>query len=554
MTFFDLRIRNAADLLLRGFSDDADIALLEVDGKHQRQISIGEIDQQSAAIAGWLRAQDIGSGDAVLILQPLSLQLYISLLAVIRIGAIAVFADPHNLRSTVRAACQELKPLAVIGTSTTLRRQSKNPHLRKVPAKLRTNGWGLRGTSWRRALQSEVAATETLSLEEPAIVSFVPGPTGQPVGVVRTHGQILEQHGAMSAVLAPLKTSIVATDVPSVGLSNLALGIPTVMLRRQDAASLAALAQVSVVQQPKPSLDTPFEGTLDRHKRDRYISRMVVSPGLAGQLVESADDAVFGLDDLIVTGPIYPDIAQKLDQQLEGGSLRIVYGHPEVEPIAELAYADTIAADRLATSVGRGVLVGKPIPEVQVAILPDDYGMPMGPFSQAEFRAYQLEVGEVGEVLVTGDHMVTNYVNGRAESETKVFVDGRIWHRTGDAGTLDPQGRLWLLGRCLARMEDELGTTYPLAVEAAARCQLGLRKLACVDHDGRSLLVIESAASLELDSLQEVIGMTGISGIVVVDRLPMERHQDAKVDYRRLMQMLSTRSDLVRMDFDDAGS
>ena len=124
----------------------------------------------------------------------------------------------------------------------------------------------------------------------------------------------------------------------------------------------------------------------------------------------------------------------------------------------------------------------------------------------------------------------------------------------GHAGTLDAQGRLWLMGRCLARMEDELGTTYPLAVEAAARCQLGLRRLACVDHEGRSLLVVESAANLDVEMLQEVIGMTGISGIVVVDRLPMDRYQEAKVDYHRLMQMLTTRRDLVRMDFDDAGS
>ncbi|MEM6901610.1 MAG: AMP-binding protein [Pseudomonadota bacterium] len=554
MTFTDFRIRNAADLLLGGFDQPDAVAFLEIDGKHQHQLPINAVDEQSARLAGWLRAQNIGSGDAVLILQPLSIQLYISLIAVLRIGGIAVFADPQNLSATVRSACQELKPLAVIGTGPSLRRQAKNPYLRAISARVRTSGWGVRSCSWKKALHAQPRGTEPLSLEEPAIVSFVSGPTGQPVGVVRTHGQILEQHGAMSAVLAPLGTSVVATDVPSVTLSNLALGIPTVMLQRHDAATFSTLGQVSVVQKPKPSLEGPFEGTLDRRGRDCFVSRMVISPSLAGQLADASEDAVFGLDDLIVTGPIYPDIAQKLDQQLEGGSLRIMYGHPEVEPIAELSYADTLSADRLATSVGRGVLVGRPIPEVQVAILPDDYGMPMGPFSQSEFRAYQLDVGEVGEVLVSADHMVTNYVNGRAESETKVFVDGRIWHRTGDAGSLDPQGRLWLFGRCLARMEDELGTTYPLAVEAAARCQLGLRKLACVDHDGRSLLVIESAASLELDNLQEIIGITGISGIVVVDRLPMDRHQEAKVDYRRLMQMLSTRRDLVRMDFDDAGS
>jgi hypothetical protein len=81
-----------------------------------------------------------------------------------------------------------------------------------------------------------------------------------------------------------------------------------------------------------------------------------------------------------------------------------------------------------------------------------------------------------------------------------------------------------------------------------------LRKLACVDHEGRSLLVVESEAELDVDTLQEVIGMTGISGIVVVDKLPMDRQHESRVDYQRLMQMLSTRRDLVRMDFDGTPS
>ena len=540
VSFANLKITNACDVLLSGQVNGIGRVLIDLNRSGVAPVTIEELDAQSARLAGWLRQRGIGSGDPVLVMQPMSVRLYVALLAVLRVGATAVFIDPSNLKSNLRAACRDLKPLGIIGPSRMLSLSLGEPAIRRIPARLRTSGWSWSSTSWARAMASEPVETVNLPLTEAAIITFTAGPSGYPLGIVRTHAQILEQHAAMSAVLAPLATSVTATNIPTVALSNLALGVPTVLLSQADKRSVNRLLNAEIL--------------LTEGEQPAMVSRLVISPAMAAKLVDSLGNDSLPMDDVIVTGPIYPDIAQKLDKALEHGSLRIVYGHPEVDPIAEQSFADMISADRLATSVGRGVLVGKPVPEVELAILPDDYGMPIGPFTRSEFKQYCLDPGEVGEVVIAADHMVTTYVNGRSEIETKFTVGGQIWHRTGDAGTIDGQGRLWLMGRCLARMEDELGTTYPLAVEAAARCQLGLRRLACVDHEGRSLLVIESSASLELEAMQEIIGMTGISGIVVVDRLPMDRNHDAKVDYRRLVQMLSTRRDLVRMDFDDAGT
>ena len=59
--------------------------------------------------------------------------------------------------------------------------------------------------------------------------------------------------------------------------------------------------------------------------------------------------------------------------------------------------------------------------------------------------------------------VLKSYLDGRGDAETKVTLDAEIWHRTGDAGRLDEEGKLWLLGRHQARWND----LYPLQIEAA---------------------------------------------------------------------------------------
>lgn len=64
-----------------------------------------------------------------------------------------------------------------------------------------------------------------------------------------------------------------------------------------------------------------------------------------------------------------------------------------------------------------------------------------------------MRTGEIGEIVVTGQHVLKGYLDGRGDDETKFRVEEEIWHRTGDSGYLDEQGRLWLwnlseLGSC----------------------------------------------------------------------------------------------------------
>jgi acyl-CoA synthetase (AMP-forming)/AMP-acid ligase II len=97
---------------------------------------------------------------------------------------------------------------------------------------------------------------------------------------------------------------------------------------------------------------------------------------------------------------------------------------------------------------------------VDLVILPDQWGHLIE-------SAIPCLANTPGEIAVAGDHVLTGYLHGKGDEETKFQSAGRTWHRTGDAGYLDEQGRLWLLGRCSAKIEDTRGTLYPFTVETS---------------------------------------------------------------------------------------
>ena len=102
-------------------------------------------------------------------------------------------------------------------------------------------------------------------------------------------------------------------------------------------------------------------------------------------------------------------------------------------------------------------------------ILPDRWGVPIGPFGEPEFERLCLGPGQAGEIVVSGPHVLKGYLRGEGDRETKFKVDGETWHRTGDAGCVDQEGSLWLLGRCAARIERPAGC--PLSVHGRDRRQ-----------------------------------------------------------------------------------
>ena len=113
--------------------------------------------------------------------------------------------------------------------------------------------------------------------------------------------------------------------------------------------------------------------------------------------------------------------------------------------------SETSAEDWRLMREGGGLLAGTPIPEIGVEILDD-------------------------EIIVTGDHVNKGYLDSAGDASNKLRRGGTIWHRTGDAGRFDDQGRLWLLGR----HGSKAGGLYPFTVEVAVQSWPGVKLAALV--------------------------------------------------------------------------
>ena len=70
-------------------------------------VSYGALDRQSDRLAGAFRDQGIGEGDVVLVLWSAGVPLFRILLALFRMGAVALFPDPSAAMGSLRHATQD---------------------------------------------------------------------------------------------------------------------------------------------------------------------------------------------------------------------------------------------------------------------------------------------------------------------------------------------------------------------------------------------------------------------------------------------------------------
>src|SRR5258708_3117573 len=125
---------NIAEILLRRAAELGDsAAIVDVHRNHDRSYSFRELDVATCSVADQLRSAGLKPGDGVLLLHPVAVELYLVLIALFRLGCVAIFLDPSAGRAHIERCCAIFPPKAFFGSPRTDQERSTIPALRRDP-------------------------------------------------------------------------------------------------------------------------------------------------------------------------------------------------------------------------------------------------------------------------------------------------------------------------------------------------------------------------------------------------------------------------------------
>lgn len=524
------------DLLrnLQALKDSNAPAVTEADSGRWRSVSWSLLDDRVGALAQGLANRGVKPGDRVALLVSPGADLLAVVYAVWSIGAVIVVIDAANGPKALWRSLRAARVEHVIAIK----------RARPVVMALHVPGvviWvdqlaGLAAAATPGA-QPSIPADATAD----AAIVFTSGATGpaKPVAYTRdriaaTRDILLDHYSFTSSDVLVAAFAPWAVLGPLLGISSV---IPHMDASRPGTLTADALA--SAMEQAGGTVmwmsPAALRSVLSGAQRESSQRRRLQSAGAGLRLL------------LIAGAPVSRRLLEDAMELWPQADVRTPYGMTEVLPATDVS-----AREVLAEGTDLGVLVGRGLPGVDIAIAAlDANGVPAD-----ELGA---EAGVLGEVVIRAPHAKSRY-------DARAFVERHAsrnpgWHRTGDVGTLDSNGRLWIQGRLSHVITTAAGPVGPVPLEQRVETGLANGDLARardvlvaavgVGPVGAQVPVIVCApsrpekssdglrlADTELTTRVRSI-IPQVAAVLWCDRMPVDIRHGAKVDRQRLAEQAS---------------
>jgi len=162
--------------------------------------------------------------------------------------------------------------------------------------------------------------------------------------------------------------------------------------------------------------------------------------------------------------PVPATVLERFSRMLEPGvEIFTPYGATESLPVCSIGSREILEETSAVTNQGGGVCIGKPVAGMRVELIR---------ISDEPIAVWhddlKVAAGQVGEIVVQGPQVTRSYYQ-RPEADRQAKISdpaGGFFHRMGDLGRLDEQGRLWFCGRKSHRVETAAGPLFTIPVEA----------------------------------------------------------------------------------------
>ena len=471
-----------------------------------QRLSFAGLEDRIAVAAARLQDAGVHPGHRVALLVPPGLDLTVAVYGCWRAGAVIVVADAGLGLRGLFAALRAAGPDHVIGTRRTL-----------AAARLgRLSGRTIRFGVLRRGRPTAEPVPPDPGAE--AAVLFTSGATGPAKGVVYTQAQLTAQIELVRSTYRLNRADKLVAAFAPFALYGPALGVGAVV----------------------PDMDVTAPGTLT-------AAALADAAGATGATVVFAAPAA--LRNIVATAaglsagqqsalnrvrlvmsagaPVPAALLRQVAQVLPAAELHTPYGMTEVLPVTDISLPEIEAA-----GPGNGVCVGLPRPGVEVRLSPlDRLGRADG--------ALTPEPGVTGEICVAAAHVKQRYDRLWALEQASSRNPG--WHRTGDVGHLDPEGRLWVEGRLVHVITTPDGPVTPVGVEQAveARPEVAQAAAVGVGPAGTQAVVAvivptaestQPLATAELAAAVREAAPVPLAAVLTVRRLPTDIRHNSKVD------------------------
>jgi acyl-CoA synthetase (AMP-forming)/AMP-acid ligase II len=468
-----------------------------------------QLDGESDRIAAGLMTRGISKGTRVAVMVRPGLDFFAITFALFKAGGVPVLIDPGiGLRSLGRCL-GEAAPEAFLGIprAVVARRVLGwgKESVRRVIAVARGLPWpvdrtleGIRRDGARALEEGHVASPvfAPIGPDEMAAILFTSGSTGPPKGAVYTHAIFQAQVEQFRELYGIEPGEIDLCTFPLFALFAPALGM-TAVVPEMDPTRPARVNPVRL-----------FEAI-----EDFGPTNLFGSPALLRRVAPAGASRRFTIPTLrrVVTAgaPLSPRVLAEFSQLLEGpAEIFTPYGATEALPVASIGSREILEETQHRTAEGAGVCVGRPVEGLCLRIIRigDE---PISRWSDD----LELPDGEIGEIVVSGPMVTREYFRRPEATALAKIADpdrGTFYHRMGDVGYRDPQGRIWFCGRKSHRVMLPDTTLFTLCCEGVFNTHPDVARTALVGAsvagDAVPVLCVEPIRKLDRADRRRVRG------------------------------------------------